>query len=93
MRHRALHRRYGHAGTPGVPVRALATKEGMMKGYWKVIVVDADGHEVERLETTQTKKAAVECAAWINEHGTYRTGISGFRYDQKLGQPLRRGAT
>ena len=64
----------------------------MMKGYWKVAIVDADGREVEVAESVQSKRLAQEWAAKMNARGSYTTGISGFRYEQLFGQPLRRRA-
>jgi DNA repair protein RadC len=79
-----------HAETekPGVPTRAIVTNQGMMKGYWKVSVVDAEGREVEVVERVQSKKLAQQWADEINNRGSYTTGISGARYEQRLGQPL-----
>jgi len=74
----------------GIPARAVASKQGMMKGYWKTVVVDDEGYEVEVVERVESKKLATEWAAEINKRGSYSTGLSGSRYQQPLGQPLRR---
>lgn len=74
-----------------IPLGALATKVGMAKGYWKVVIVDDDGGEIDMLEIVQSKKLAEKWAREINERGWYMTGISGFRYKQPLGQPLLEG--
>jgi hypothetical protein len=79
----------GNAMSGRVPLGALATKQSMMKGYWKVVIVGENGDEIEKLEIVQSKKLAVELALEINERGWYTTGISGFRYKQMLGKPLK----
>lgn len=90
---KAIRKRYGHmSANAGVPVKAIATKQGMMKGHWKVAIVDAEGREVDVVERVQSKRLAVEWADKMNARGSYTTGISGFRYEQPFGQPLRAGA-
>jgi hypothetical protein len=66
---------------PGDRMRqALATNEGMMKGFWKVIL--SDGTVIQ--SGIQTKKFAVSLADKINRQGYFDTGISGFRREEKL---------
>jgi hypothetical protein len=65
-------------------MKAIATKDGMSKGYWRVSVVDDAGNEVERVWSYETKRAAVRHATEINESGRWTTGISGFRYERSL---------
>jgi hypothetical protein len=71
-----------------IPVKAIVTKQGMIKGHWKVIAVDCDELEIEVIERVQSKKLANELANDMNAHGSYTTGISGFRYQQQFGHEL-----
>ena len=41
----AVRKPYGNTAPRAVPVKAVATNKGMLKGYWKVAIVDAEGHE------------------------------------------------
>lgn len=60
--------------------RAYASKEGMMKGYWKVVLTD--GTVV--VSGLGSKRYAVELADEINQQGFFYTGISGFRREEPL---------
>jgi hypothetical protein len=82
----ALRKRYGRSWRkPMVPTHAIVSKQDMAKGYFKVAVLDAEGREVDVVESVQSKKLAQEHADEINKQGWYSTGISGRRYRQQLG--------
>ncbi len=85
----AVRKPYGNTAPRAVPVKAVATNKGMLKGYWKVAIVDAEGHEIEVAERVQSRNLARDWADEMNARGSYTTGISGFRYEQLFGHPLR----
>jgi hypothetical protein len=62
------------------PRKAVVSKEGMLKGYWKVVLTDGT-----LIETgMQSKKFAQHVADEVNRRGEFNAGISGFRRMEKL---------